>query len=197
MRFKYIFWALICAAAVFLTGCGDDLTYENGIVDIKNANLTITVPEDWTVGVNDDAYEVICQKVDASAKELKETYEDVGAQILLSARSADETVTVTFIRSDKGDVGAEEQLQRQHDNTVFNFRSLGFYTESSIEEYEWGGVSGWLSVISAYYEEGGTECITEGRQFYFERGDHVFSLVIESVGGGNSDSESIEISSME
>ena len=200
MKLKYAFFAVICAAAVMLTGCGSKLTYKDGIADIKNANITVSIPEDWTVGVGEDAYNVIYDNVDLgemSVKDLKAMYEEVGAQILLSARSSDGSVTVTFTQVEKGDRTAEELLQSQHDNAVFNLRSFGFFTESSIEEYEWGGISGYLSVISTFYEEGDPECVTEGRQFYFERGDHIFSLVIESLGGNTNDANSIVISSKE
>lgn len=195
-RLKYAFFALICAMSVFLTGCGNKTTYKNGIADIKSANITVSFPEGWTVGVNDDAYGVISDKVNSgNANEIKERYESVGAQMLLSAHSSDDSVTVTVIQSEKGDMSTEEKLQLQHDNTVYNFRSLGFFTESSVGEYEWGGVLGYLSVVRAFDKEGDTECITEGRQFYFERGELVFSLVIEFVGGSKEGADVIDISS--
>ena len=195
MKLKNVFLVLIFTAAVFLTGCGGETVYKDGTAELKNAGIAISFPEGWTVGVNDDAYELISGKVDmGDAKEIKEMYEAVGAQILLSAQSSDDSVTVTVMQSEKGDMSAEEKLQLQHDNTVFNFRSLGFFTDSSIGEHEWGGVPGWLSVITAFDEEGG-DCITEGRQFYFERGEYVFALIVESVGGGKEDAGSIEISS--
>ena len=199
-KLKHAFLALICVMSVFLTGCGSKLTYKDGVADIKNADITVSIPEDWTVGVGEDAYNVIYDNVDLgemSVKDLMEMYEEIGAQVLLSARSSDGSVTVTFTQVERDERSAEEVLRSQHDNTVFNLRSLGLFTESSLGEYEWGGVSGYLSVIRTFYEEGDAESVMEGRQFYFERGDFIFSLVVESLGSDKNDADGIEISSKE
>ena len=201
MKFKLAFFALICAVSVFLTGCGGSRTvYKNGAADIIDANITISFPENWAVATDDDAYDDICSTIDldgVSAKSLKAMYKSVGAQILLSAHSPGDDVTVMFSRAEKGERSAEEILQGLHDNAVFEYRSSDFVTESSFGEYEQGGVSGFLSVIKVFYGIGEPEFTTEKRQFYFERGGSVFSLVVDITGGSEQEAEGIVISAKE
>lgn len=200
MRLKNLFFAAICAAAVLLTGCGDKTVYKNGIAEIKNANMTISFPDDWTVATDDDAYDEICEQIDldgVSAKSLKAMYKSVGAKMLLSAHAPDNCVTVTFSQAEKGERSAEEMLRSVHDNNIFKYRSSDFVTESSFGEYEWGGVSGFMSVIKVFYGVGDPEYTTEGRQFYFERNGYVFSLAIDILGDSEQEAEGIVVSSAE
>lgn len=198
MKLKNVFFAVICAAALFLTGCGDKTVYKNGIADIKNANITISFPEDWTVATDNAAYDVISEWIDVdgvSADALKAMHKAAGAKVLLSACAPDSCVTVMFTQAEKGERSVEEILQSVHDNNIFEYRSSDFVTESSIGEYEWGGVSGFMSVIKVFYGVGDPEYTTEGRQFYFENNGYIFVLAVEILGDSEQEAEGIVISS--
>ena len=196
MRLKTAFFAVLCAASVFLTGCGDKTVYQNGIADIKNANISISIPENWTVVTDDKVYDELYKGLSdefSSAKELKKSFEDNGERLLLNAQSPDGNVVALFSETEKGESGAAEILRAVHDTTVFDLRSSGFYTESSFEEYTWGGASGVMSVIKVS-EKDGAPAFMEEREFCFERDDMIFSLQIHITGGFEYEADSIEIS---
>lgn len=196
MKIKYAFFAFVCAAAVFLAGCGKELVCENGIADIKNANIKLSVPEDWSVTTGDDIYDEMYKALPeeyGSAKELKSSFEDNGERLLLDAQSPDGAVGVLLSEADKGDVSAREVLRTVHDTTIFDFRSLGFFTESSFEEYTWSGISGVMSDIKVSDSEGDPVALEE-REFCFEHGDFIFSLKIHITGGYEQEADNIVIS---
>lgn len=197
MKLKNAFFAVICAAAVFLTGCGKSKTvFKNGKAEIKNAGITVAFPEDWTVATDDDAYDELYKELSdgyESPKELKHSYEDNGERLLLNARSSDGNAAALFSELEKGEVGVEELLRSVHDTTVFDFRLSDFFTESSFGAYEWGGVSGYMSVIRVS-EEDGASVLMEEREFCFERDGYIFSLKIHIIGGYEQTAEDIRIS---
>lgn len=191
-----MFVAVLCAAAVSLTGCGNKTVYKNGKADIKNASITLSVPEDWTVTTDDKVYDELYKELSdeyGSAKELKKTFEDNGERLLMNAKSPDGNVNALFSEAEKGEAGAAEILRSVHDTTVFDLRSSGFFTESSFEEYTWGGVSGVMSVIKVS-DEDGSPVLTEEREFCFEHDDMIFSLQIHIIGGFEQVADGIDIS---
>ena len=199
MKLKNAFFAVICAAAVSLTGCGDKLVYENGTANIKDADISLTVPEDWTVVTDDEIYDEMYKELSdeyGSAKELKTFYEDNGERLLLSAQSPDGNVAALLSESEKGEVNVADILRTVHDTTVFDFRSSELFTESSFEEYTWGGVSGVMSIIKVSDAEGEPAAL-EQREFCFERGGLIFSLQIHITGGHEQEADGIVISSAE
>ena len=198
MRLKNAFFALICAAAVLLTGCGDRTVYKNGIADIKKANITLSVPVDWTVTTDDKIYDELYKELSdeyGSAEELKKSFEDNGKRMLLDAQSPDGAIGVLFSETDKGEMGAAELLRTVHDTTIFDFRSMDFFTDSTLDEHEWGGVSGVMSVIRVSDKEG-EPVVLEEREFCFERGDLIFSLKIHITGGYEQEADAVEISAV-
>ena len=199
MKLKNVFFAVLCAAAVFLTGCGNKTVYKNGIADIKNANITLSIPEDWTVMTDDKAYDELYKGLSdeyGSVKELKKSYEDNGERLLLNAQSPDGNVVALFSELEKEESGAAEILRSVHDTTIFDLRSSGFYTKGSYEEYTWGGVSGVMSVIKVSDSEG-EPVFMEEREFCFEHEDLIFSLQIHIMGGFEQEADGIVISSAE
>lgn len=199
MKLKNVFFAVLCAAAVLLAGCGDKTVYKNGIADIKNANITLSIPEDWTVATDDAVYDEMYKGLAdeyGSVKELKKSFEDDGERLLLNAQSPDGNVAALFSEIEKGEPGAADILRAVHDTTIFDLRSSGFYTEGSFEEYTWGGVSGVLSVIKVSDSEG-EPAFMEERGFCFERENMIFSLQIHIAGGFEQEADGIVISSAE
>lgn len=199
MRIKYALCAVICAAAALLSGCKKGLVCENGVTVVENANITLSVPEDWRVttgdAVYDEMYEALSDEY-GSAKELKSSFEDGGERVLLDAQSPDGAVGVLLSESDGGDVSAADILRSVHDTSIFDFRSAGYFTESSFEEYEWGGVAGVMSDIKVS-EEKDMPVVLEEKEFCFERGELAFSLKIHITGGFEKYADSIEISANE
>ena len=199
MSLKNAFFAVLCAAAMLLAGCGDTLTYKNGTADIKSAKISLSVPEDWTVTTGDGVYDELYKSLSdeyGSVRELKKSFEDDGERLLLNARSADGNVDALFSETEKGESGAEEILRAVHDTTIFDLRSSGFYTESSFEERTWGGVSGVMSVIKVS-DKAGEPVFMEERQFCFEREGLIFSLQIHITGGFEQEADGIEITAVE
>lgn len=198
MRLKNAFFAVICAAAVFLAGCGDKTEYKNGKANIKNAGITLSIPEDWTVTTGDKVYDVLYEELSdeyGSAKELKQSFEDNGERLLLNAQSPDGSVAALFSEIDKGEASVSDILRAVHDTTVFDYRSSDFFTEGSFDELNWGGVSGVMSVIKVFLNEG-DEVAWEEREFCFERDDLIFSLQIHITGGHEHEADSIEVSAV-
>lgn len=196
MKLKNAFFAVISAFTVLLTGCGDKLTYKNGIADIKNANISLAIPEDWKVVTGDGVYDELYRQLSdeyGSAKELKGSFEDGGERLLLNAQSPDGNVVALFSEFDKGEASASEILRAVHDTTVFDFRSSDFFTDGSFDEYEWGGVSGVMSIIKVSEKEG-ESVVLEEREFCFECGGLIFSLKIHIMGGFEQEADEIEIS---
>lgn len=195
MKMKYALCAVIFAAAL-LPGCKRGLVCENGVTVIENANITLSVPEDWRVTTGDAVYEEMYEAVSdeyGSVKELKSSFEDSGERLLLNARSADGAVGVLFSETDRGDVSAADVLRSVHDTSIFDFRSSGFFTESSFEEYDWGGVEGVLSDIKVS-EEKGKPAVLEEKEFCFERGELAFSLKIHITGGSGQAADDVKLS---
>lgn len=195
MKMKNALFAVICCAAALLAGCKKSLVCENGVAVVDSANMTLSLPEDWAVttgdAVYDEMYEALSNEY-GSAKELKSSFEDSGERLLLNARSSDGTVEVLLSETDKGEVSAEEVLRSVHDTTIFDFRSSGYFTQSSFEEYDWGGVAGVMSDIKV--SEGQGEPVgLEEKEFVFERGDLMFSVKIHITGGYEQYADSIKI----
>ena len=198
MKLKNVIFAALCASAVFLTGCGGKTVYKNGIADIKNANITLSIPEDWTVVTDDGVYDELYKGLSdeySSVGELKKSFEDNGERLLLNAQSPDGSVAALFSETEKEESGAAEILRAVHDTTIFDLRSSGFYTEGSFEEYTWDGVSGVLSVIKVS-DNMGEPAFMEVREFCFERENMIFSLQIHIAGGFEQEAEGIEISAV-
>lgn len=197
MKLKKAFFAVLCAASLLLTGCGNKLSYKNGIADIKNANIALSVPKEWRVITDDGVYDELYKQLSdeyGSAEELKSSFEEGGERLLLNAQSPDGNIIALFSEFDKGEVSASEILRTVHDTTIFDFRSSDFFTDSSFDQYEWGGVSGVMSIIKVS-EKKGEAVILEEREFCFERGDLIFSLKIHIIGGYEQEADGIEISS--
>lgn len=195
MKLKNVFFAALCAASVFLAGCGDKTVYKNGAAELKNAKITLSVPEDWTVTTDDEVYDELYKEFSdeyGSAKELKKSFEENGERLLLNAQSPDGNTAALFSQTEKEDASAAELLRVVHDTTVFDLRSSGLFTESSFEEFTWGGVSGVMSVIKVSDSEG-APVLAEEREFCFEREDAIFSLQIHIVGGFEHEADGIEI----
>ena len=202
MKLKIAFFALLCAATVLLTGCGGDVVYKNGIADIKNANITISFPEDWTVVVGGDVYSELLNTLDyesVSADTMKAIYESGGARLLLVSRSPDENVFAMFTQGhNEGGKSAEDIVRAMRDDSVASFDSYDYFTvaESSLGEYTWGGVTGAMSVVRLAVKEDGS-VFTEQRNFCFERDDTVFWLQIHISGGFEREADGIEIAAVE
>lgn len=196
MKIKYALCAVICAAAALLAGCKKGLVCENGVIVVDNANITLSVPEDWRVttgdAVYDEMYEALSDEYD-SVKELKSSFEDSGERLLLDAQSPDGAVGVLLSETDRTDVSAADVLRSVHDTSIFGFRSSGLFTESSFEEYDWGGVIGVMSDIKVS-EKKDQSVVLEEKEFCFERGELIFSLKIHITSGFDQAADSIIIS---
>lgn len=195
MKIKYALCAVMCAAAALLSGCKKGLVCENGVTVIENANITLSVPEDWRVTTGDAVYEEMYEAVSdeyGSVKELKSSFEDGGERLLLNAQSPDGAVGVLFSETDRGGLNAADILRSVHDTSIFDFRSSGFFTESSFEEYDWGGVSGVMSDIKVS-EEKDKPVVLEEKEFCFERGELAFSLKIHITGDSGQAADNVKI----
>lgn len=197
MKIKYALCAVVCAAAALLTGCKKGLVCENGVTVVDSANITLSVPEDWQVttgdAIYDEMYEALSDEY-SSVKELKSSFEDSGERLLLDAQSPDGAVGVLLSETDRGEVSAADVLRSVHDTSIFDFRSSGLFTQSSFEEYDWGGVLGVMSDIKVSEEEG-KPVVLEEKEFCFERSELVFSLKIHITSGFDRAADNVKISS--
>lgn len=198
MRSGKLFFAALCAASLLLSGCGGNTVYKNGIADIKNADVTLAIPEDWTVATGGKVYDELYKELSdeyGSVGELKKSFEDNGERLLLNAQSPDGNIVALFSENEKKESGAEEILRAVHDTTVFDLRLSDFFTESVFEERIWGGVSGVMSVIKVS-DKDGEPAFMELREFCFERGGLIYSLQIHITGGFEQEADVIELSSV-
>lgn len=198
---------LLCAVfalTALLSGCSaDKVTVNDNSVEVSSAGVSIGFPEDWKIFTGDDIYDVTYSRNPddyASAEELKKDMEENGEHYIVYAESPGEDALALFSSQSLKDSANEEltagSLARTtHDSTVFEYRVNGYYTESSLTEETMGGVSGWLSDITIF-EEQGAEALSEQREFMFEKDKTVFSLRIFTRGLVNEQTQKISISAV-
>ena len=170
----------ICAAAALLCGCSAVTIDRDGTAVISEANVKISLPENWDIYTGSDIYEKTYSRTDGSygsADEMKKALEENGERYIVYAVAPDESALALFSAQSPGDtfVSAEELARSTHNSTVFDFRANDFFTESSLTEETLGGVSGWLSDIKVFEKEG-EPVLLEQREFLFESGENVYSL---------------------
>lgn len=179
------------AAAALLCGCsGKDATLNgDNSARVPSAGIDLRFPADWAVYTGDDIYEITYSRDPdgyGSAEELKKDAEDNGERYIVYAEAPGEDALALF-SSQPLEGGANEDLtvgtlaRAVHDNIVFEYRMNGCYTESSLSEETMGGVSGWLSDVTVF-EEQGAEALCEQREFTFEKDKTVYSLRIFAQG---------------
>lgn len=182
----------IIAAGLSLTLCGcsaDGAEVNGSSASVRSAGVSITFPEDWKIFTGDEIYDVTYSRNPGnfeSAEALKKDIEGNGERYIVYAESpGEDALALLSSQPLEGSVNEEltaESLARGiHDDTVFEYRLSGYYTESSLSEETAGGVSGWQSVIRVYTEYGG-EALSEQREFMFERNENVYSLRIFAQG---------------
>ncbi|MBD5128395.1 MAG: hypothetical protein HDT43_00495 [Ruminococcaceae bacterium] len=194
----------LCAAlalTLMLSGCSSDKVTVNGnAAEVASAGVSIGFPEDWKIFTGDDIYDVTYSRnpdVYASAEELKKDLEENGERYIVYAEAPSEDALALFSSQSLENIVNEDltvgSLARTtHDSTVFEYRVNGYYTESSLAEETMGGVSGWLSEITIF-EEQGSEALSEQREFMFEKDNTVFSFRIFTQGLVNEQAQNISI----
>lgn len=196
----------VCAAAMAaaLCGCSNDkvTVNESNTAAVASAGVSIRFPEDWKIYTGDDIYDVTYSRNPdeyGSAEALKKDLEENGERYIVYAESPGEDALALF-SSQSLEGSANEELtvgslaRTTHDSTVFEYRVNGYYTESSLTE-ETGGVSGWLSDI-VIFEEQGAEALSEQREFMFEKEKTVYSLRIFTQGLVNEQMQIITVSTI-
>lgn len=198
---------LLCAVfalTVMLSGCSSDKVAVNGnTAEVPSAGVSIGFPENWKIFTGDDIYDVTYSRNPddyASAEALKKDLEENGEHYIVYAEAPDEDALALF-SSQSLEGSANEELtvdslvRTTHDSTVFEYRLNGYYTESSLTEETMGGVSGWLSDITIF-EEQGSEALSEQREFMFEKDKTVYSLRIFARRLVNEQTQKISISAI-
>lgn len=185
------FFLLTVLLTVMLSGCSSDAVTVNGSrTEISAAGVGIEFPEDWKIYSGDDIYEITYSRNPdefSSAEDLKNDIEGNGECYIVYAESPAEDALALF-SSQPSDNSVNEAAyvgslaRTTHDSTVFEYRAGGYYTESAMTEENINGVSGWLSSIAVYDEQGGA-VIAEQREFMFEKGKNIYSLRIFAQGG--------------
>ncbi len=199
MKVKYAFLALAPTIAALLCGCGSGLSYQSGLVTIKNANIDLSYPKDWETLSGDEVYGELYEALSeeyGSAEELKKMYEDNGERLLFKAKTPGGEASALFSEANRGDTTAKELLSAAKNALVMNVNSAGYHAESSLEEKTWGGVSGVMMSVGVS-EKKGEPAMFEEREFCFERGELVYSLKIHIDSGYESEAEGVEISALE
>lgn len=190
MRKRFFGVISVFLAAVVLCGCSDEKVTVNGnTATVGFAGVSLTFPEDWKMFTGDEIYDITYSRNPdgyESAHALKKGIEGSGERYIVYAEAPGEDALALLSsqpleNGENGEPTAEELARAVHDDTVFEYRLNGYYTESSLSEENTGGVSGRLSEIRVYEEYGG-EALFEQREFTFERERTVFSLKIFSQG---------------
>ncbi|MDE7362779.1 MAG: hypothetical protein K2N38_12690 [Oscillospiraceae bacterium] len=204
MRKRLLGVILAVGAALALCGCsGDKATVNGNTASVRSAGVGVTFPEDWKIITGDAIYDITYSRNPdgyESAEALKKDIEGSGERYIVYAESPEENA-LALLSSQPLEDSVNEELTAEslargiHDDTVFEYRLNGYYTESSLSEEEMGGVSGWLSVIKVYEEYGG-EALSEQREFMFERMKTVYSLRFFSQGFIDEQVQNISISAI-
>ncbi|GEM_PF-6269871 len=172
------------AAAAAFSGCSAGSVTVNGSgAEIPAAGVKMEFAEDWRIFTGDEIYEVTYSRNPegyGSAEELKKDVEDNGEQYLVYAESPDEDALALLSMQPMKDsvneeLTVESLAQAVHDNTVFEYRLNGYYTESSFSEENMNGTGGWLSDIRVFTEPDG-EAVCEQREFIFEKDNNAYSF---------------------
>ncbi len=195
MKVKCTLLAVISAFAALLCGCKNGVSYQNGMAAIKNANISLSYPNDWQTFTGDDVYEDMYKSLAGdygSAEELKKAYEDSGERLVFKAKNSGGEVFALFSEVNKGETSARQLLSAAKDELVMNVNAAGYYAESSLEDKTWGGVSGVMLSVRASEKEGEPPFLEE-REFCFEREKLVFSLKIHISGGFEKEAEGVDI----
>lgn len=204
MRKSFLCIVCLLITAVLLCGCsGDKVTVNGNAADVSLAGVRVEFPEGWEILTGNDIYEITFSRAPdeyGSADELKKDLEDNGERYIVYAESPDENA-LALLSSQPLEGSADEELtvgslaRTVHDTTVFEYRVNGYYTESSLTEETRGGVSGWLSDIKIF-EEQGAEVLSEQREFIFEKDMTAFSLKIFASGAVDEQTQKISISAI-
>ncbi len=189
--------ALAMAAALTLTaGCSSvPSAYEkDGTIVLKDADITVTVPENWEISVGDDAYEALYGRYGgySDANEFKSAMEEEKQYYLACAVKGDSAaLTITALDMTAGyedsevDENAEvfspaDYARSVHDGAIFGCLSEGYSTggDSVFSEETLGGKSGWLSYYELFApDENGDKTFVMGQQdFMFMEGDYMYSV---------------------
>lgn len=178
------------AAATLLCACSDvKVSVNDNTARVNSAGVSVTVPEDWKIFTGDAIYDITYSRSPddyESADALKKDIEGSGERYIVYAESPEEDALALLSSQPLEDsvnesLNAETLARAIHDDTIFDYRLNGYYTENSLSEEDMGGVSGWLSVIEVYEEYGG-EVLSEQREFMFERQKNVYSLRVFAQG---------------
>lgn len=199
-------WLLcaVLALTVMLSGCSFDKVSVNGnAAEISVAGVSIAFPVDWKIYTGDDIYEVTYSRNPdsyASAEELKKDMEENGEHYIVYAEAPAEDALALFSSQSLEDSANEELTvgllaRTTHDSTVFEYRINGYYTESSLTEETIDGVSGWLSEI-LIFEEQGSQALSEQREFMFEKDNTVYSLRIFAQGFVDEQTQNVSLSAI-
>lgn len=204
MRKSFLCIVCLLITAALLCGCsGDRITVNGNAADVSSAGVRVEFPEEWVIFTGNDIYEITYSRAPdeyGSADELKKDLEDNGERYIVYAESPDENA-LALLSSQPLEGSADEELtvgslaRTVHDTTVFEYRVNGYYTESSLTEETRGGVSGWLSDIKIF-EEQGAEVLSEQREFIFEKDMTAFSLKIFASGAVDELTQKISISAI-
>lgn len=199
---KKRFLCAVVALTAMLSGCSADKVSVNGnAAEVRSAGVSVGFPENWKIFTGDDIYDVTYSRNPddyASAEELKKDLEENGERYIVYAEAPGEDALALF-SSQSLEGSADEELtvdslaRTTHDSTVFEYRVNGYYTESSLTEETVDGVSGWLSDITIF-EEQGSEALSEQREFMFEKDNTVYSLRIFTQGLVDEQEQKISIS---
>lgn len=199
-------WLLcaVLALTVMLSGCSSNKVSVNGnAAEVSAAGVSIAFPADWKIYTGDDIYEVTYSRNPdsyASVEELKKDMEENGEHYIVYAEAPAEDALALFSSQSLEDSANEELTvgllaRTTHDSTVFEYRVNGYYTESSLTEETIDGVSGWLSEI-LIFEEQGSQALSEQREFMFEKDKTVYSLRIFAQGLVDEQTQNVSLSAI-
>lgn len=199
-------WLLcaVLALTVMLSGCSSNKVSVNGnVAEVSAAGVSIAFPVDWKIYTGDDIYEVTYSRNPdsyASVEELKKDMEENGEHYIVYAEAPAEDALALFSSQSLEDSANEELTvgllaRTTHDSTVFEYRVNGYYTESSLTEETIDGVSGWLSEI-LIFEEQGSQALSEQREFMFEKDKTVYSLRIFAQGLVDEQTQNVSLSAI-
>lgn len=204
MRKRLLGVILAVGTALMLCGCSNDKATVNGnTASVGSAGVNVTFPEGWEIITGEAIYEITYSRNPdgyESADALKKDIEGNGERYIVYAESPGEDALALLSsqpleNSVNEDLTAESLARGIHDDTVFEYRLNGYYTESSLSEENMGGVNGWLSVIRVYEEYGG-EALSEQREFMFEQMKTVYSLRVFAQGFIDEQVQNISVSAI-
>lgn len=176
---------LASAAAMLVSGVVGCSSPQEAVLNSSDEKITavalgmeIPFPNDWTVSVGDDTYKMLFEDGESgaeSAKQLKQSYEEIGMSYLVYAVSPEKTAVFNLTTLKTEEINGEKPALENyaltnHSDTIFTYQASGMSLQNTkFEQTEIGGRSGFISSCEVLSEPESGVIMLGQSEFTFEQ----------------------------